>query len=131
MFSHSFNFDATCDDNLVTPKYISTLYTERSTVLAKVKNVFFDNFDYQKLWETITLMVCFNTFNFSRLLYRIFIDPMFSLTWLKKNSVLLFISFLLMIIGFLKKFWRLKKQILLKMVIAQSPVYFMVLMLIS
>ena len=88
MFSHSFNFDATCDDNLVTPKYISTLYTERSTVLAKVKNVFFDNVDYQKLWETITLMVCFNTFNFSRLLYRIFIDPMFSLIWL--NSIQFF-----------------------------------------
>ena len=85
MFSHSFNFDSTCDDNLVAPKYISTLHTELSTVLAKVKNVFFDNFDYQKLWETIALMVCFNSFNFSRLLYRIFIDPMFSLIWLKKK----------------------------------------------
>ena len=131
MFSHSFNFDAICDNNLVTPKYISTLYTELSTVLAKLKKVFFDNFDYKKLWETIALMLCFDSFNFSRLLYRIFIDPMFSLIWLKKNSVLLFISFLLMVIGFLKKFWRLKKQILLKMVIARSPVYFMALMLIS
>ena len=46
MFSHSFNFDVTCDDNLVTPKYISTLHIELSTVLAKVKNVFFNNFDY-------------------------------------------------------------------------------------
>ena len=79
MFSHSFNFDATCDDNLVTPKYISTLHTELSTVLAKVKNVFFDNFDYQKLWETIALMVCFNSFNFSQQIYRIFVVSISSL----------------------------------------------------
>ena len=36
-----------------------------------------------------------------------------------------------MLIGFLKKFWRLTKQNLLKITIAWSPVYFIVLMLIS
>ena len=55
---------------------------------------------------------------------------MFSLIWLKKILVLLFISFLLMLIDFLKKFWRFVKQNLLKIVIARSPVYFIVLMLI-
>ena len=36
-----------------------------------------------------------------------------------------------MLIGFLKKFWRLVKQNLLKIVITWEPVYFIVLMLIS
>ena len=49
IFSHSFNFNATCDDNLVIPECILTLCTELITVLAKLKNVFFDNFDYKKL----------------------------------------------------------------------------------
>ena len=52
IFSHSINFNATCDDNLVIPACILTLYTKLITVLAKLKNVFFDNFDYQKLWKT-------------------------------------------------------------------------------
>ena len=55
---------------------------------------------------------------------------MLSLIWLKKVSVLLFVSFLLMLIDFLKKFWRFVKQNLLKIVTARSPVYFKVLMLI-
>ena len=55
---------------------------------------------------------------------------MFSLIWLKKISVLLFIRFLLMLTDFLNKFWRFVKQNLLKIVIARSPVYFIVLMLI-
>ena len=131
IFSHSFNFNATCDDNLVIPECILTLYTELIIVLAKLKNVFFDNFDYQKLWKTVALMVCFYSFNFSRLIYRIFIASMFSLIWLKKISVPIFVSFLLILIGFLKKFWRLVKQYLLKIIIARSPVYFIVLMLIS
>ena len=79
IFSHSFNFNAACDDILVIPECISTLYTELIIVLAKLKNVFFDNFDYQKLCKTVTLMVCFYSFNFSRLIYRIFIVSMFSL----------------------------------------------------
>ena len=49
IFSHSFNFNATCDHNLVIPECILTLYTELITVLAKLKNVFFDNSDYKKL----------------------------------------------------------------------------------
>ena len=83
-FSHSLNFNATCDDNLVIPECISTLYTELIIVLAKLKNVFFDNFNYQKLWKTVALMVCFNSFDLSRLIYRMFIVFMFSLIWLKK-----------------------------------------------
>ena len=56
-FSNSFNFNATCDVNLVIPKCILTLYTELIIVLVKPKNGFFDNFDYQKFWETVALMV--------------------------------------------------------------------------
>ena len=52
--------------------------------LHQAKNVFFDSFDVQKLWKTVALMVSFNSFNFSRLIYRIFIVPMFCLIWLKK-----------------------------------------------
>ena len=69
-FSHSFKFNATCDDNLVIPECILTLYTELIIVLVKLKNDFFDSFDYQNLWETVELMVCFNSFNFIRLIYR-------------------------------------------------------------
>ena len=57
-FSHSFNFNAIFDDNLVIPECISTVYTELIIVLVKLKNGFFDNFDYQNLWETVALMVC-------------------------------------------------------------------------
>ena len=71
IFSHSFNFNATCDDAI--PEYILTFYTELTTVLVKLKNVSFDNFDYQKLLKTIALMACFNSLNFRRLIYRIFI----------------------------------------------------------
>ena len=53
IFSHSFNVNATCGDNLVIPECILRLYTEVITVLAKLKNIFFDNFDYQKLWELL------------------------------------------------------------------------------
>ena len=123
IFIHSFNFNVTCDDNLVISECILKLYTEFITVLVKLKSGFFDSFDYQKLWKTVTLMVCFNSFNFNRLIYRIFMVSMFSLIWLKKISVL-FISFLLMLICFLKKFLRLVKQNLLKIIIAWSPVYF-------
>ena len=56
-FSHSFNFNATRDDNLVIPECILTLYTELIIVLVKLKNGFFDNFNYQKLCETVTLIV--------------------------------------------------------------------------
>ena len=73
IFSYSFNFNATCNDNLVIPECILTLYTELITVLAKLKNVLIDNFDYENLWETVALMVCFNSFNFSQLMYSIFI----------------------------------------------------------
>ena len=73
IFSHSFNFNATCDDNLVIPECILTLYTELITVLVKPKNVLLDNFDYQNLLKIVALMACFNSFNFSRLIYRIFI----------------------------------------------------------
>ena len=43
IFSHNFNFNATCNANLVVPECILTFYTEVITVLAKLKNVFFDN----------------------------------------------------------------------------------------
>ena len=43
IFSHNFNFKATCNANLVVPECILTFYTEVITVLAKLKNVFFDN----------------------------------------------------------------------------------------
>ena len=58
---------------------------------------------------------------------------MFSLICLKKQKkpVLLFIRFPLMLPGSLKKFWRFKKQNLLKIIRAWSPVYFIVLILIS
>ena len=105
---YDFIFNATCDDKIT--ECILTLYTELITVLVKLKNVFLDNFDYQKLLKTVALMLCFNSFNSSQLIYRIFIVSMFSLIWLKKISVLLFISFLLMLINFLKKFWRFVKQ---------------------
>ena len=76
-------------------------------------------------------MVCFNSFNFSQQIYRIFIVSMFSLNRLKKIPVLLFNSSLLMLIDSLKTFWRFVKGNLLKIVIARSPGYFIVLMLIS
>ena len=56
-FHQSFNFNTTCDDNLVIPECILTLYTELIIVLVKLKNGFFDNFNYQKLCETVTLIV--------------------------------------------------------------------------
>ena len=84
VFSHSFKFYANFDDNLVIPECILTLYTELITVLFKLRNVFFDNFDYLKLWKTIALMVCLNSFYFSGQTYRIFIVSISSLIWLKK-----------------------------------------------
>ena len=77
IFSHSFNFHANCDDKI--PECILTLYTELIIVLIKLKNVFLDKFNYRKLLKTVTLMVCFNSFNFSQLIYRIFIVSMISL----------------------------------------------------
>ena len=76
-------------------------------------------------------MVCFNSFNFSRQIYRIFIASISSLIWLKKNPVLLFISSLFLLIDSFKKFRRFVKQNLLTIIIARSPVYFIVSMLIS
>ena len=76
-------------------------------------------------------MVCFNSFIFSQQIYRIFIVSISSLIWLKKIPVLLFISSLLILLDSFKKFWRFVKQNLLKIVIARSPGYFIVLMLIS
>ena len=76
-------------------------------------------------------MVSFNSFNSSRQIYRILIVSMSSLTWLRKNLVRLFISFLLKLIGSWKRFCRFVKQTLLKIIIARSPVYFILLMLIS
>ena len=96
-----------------------------------MRNVFFDNFDYQKLWKTTALMVCFNSFNFCRQVRRIFIVSLSSLIWLKKIAVLLFISSLLILIDSFKKFWRFVKRNLLKIVIAPPPGYFIVLMQIS
>ena len=104
---------------------------ELITVLFKLWNVFFDNFDYQKLWKTIALMICFNSFNFSRQIYRIFIVSISSLIWLKKIPVLLFISSLLMLIDSFKKFWRFVKRNILKIVIAWLQGYFILMMLIS
>ena len=133
IFSHSFNFNATstCDDNLVIPECILTLYSELIIALAKLKNVFFDNFEYQELWNTVLIMVSFNSFTFSRLIYRIIYGLYVLCNLAQKVSVLLFISFLLMLIGFLKKFWRLVKPNLFKTIIAWSPVCFIVFMLIS
>ena len=85
VFSHSFKFYANFDDNLVIPECILTLYTELITVLFKLRNVFFDNFDYQRLWKTIVLMVCFNSFILSRQIYRIFL-VLFLLNLAQKNS---------------------------------------------
>ena len=65
VFNHSFKFYANFDDNLVIPECILTLYTELITVLFKLKNIFFDNFDYQMSWKTIALMVYFNSLIFS------------------------------------------------------------------
>ena len=131
IFSHSFKFYADFDDNLVIPECILTLYTDLITVLFKLRNVFFDNFDCQKLWKTIALMVCLSSFIFSWQVYRIFIVSISSLICLKKNPVLLFISSLLILIDSFKKFSRFVKRNLLKIVIAWSPGYFIVLMLIS
>ena len=79
VFSHRFKFSANSDDNLVIRECILELYTELITVLFKLGNVFFDNFDYQKLWKTIALMECFNSFIFSRQNYRTFIVSISSL----------------------------------------------------
>ena len=76
-------------------------------------------------------MVCFNSFIFSQKTYRIFIVSISSLIWLKKIPVLLFISFLLILIDSFNKFWRFVKRNQLKMVIAWLPSHFIVLMLIS
>ena len=76
-------------------------------------------------------MICFNSFNFSRQIHRIFIIYISSFISPKKIPVLLFISSLLMLIDSFKKFWRFVKRNLLKIVIAWSPGYFIVLMLIS
>ena len=78
----SFNFNATCDDNLVIPECILALYTELIIVLVKL--IVWSNFDHPNLWEIVALMVCFNSFNFSQLIYRIFIVFMFYLIWQKK-----------------------------------------------
>ena len=51
--------------NLAIAECILTLYTELITALFKLRNVFFDNFDCQKLWKTNALMECLNSFNFS------------------------------------------------------------------
>ena len=75
----SFNFNATCDDNLAIPECILALYTELIIVLVKLIALVHPN-----LWEIVALMVCFNSFNFSQLIYRIFIVFMFYLIWLKK-----------------------------------------------
>ena len=104
---------------------------ELITVLFKLWNVFFDNFDYQKLWKTIALMICFNSFNFSRQIYRIFIVSISLLIWLKKILVILLISSLLMLIDSFKKFWRFVKRNILQIVIAWWQGYFILIMLIS
>ena len=51
--------------NLAIAECILMLYTELITALFKLRNVFFDNFDCQKLWKTNALMECLNSFNFS------------------------------------------------------------------
>ena len=43
IFSHNFNFRAICNECIL------ALYIELITILAKLKNFFFENFDYQKL----------------------------------------------------------------------------------
>ena len=103
-FVSSHSFKSNFGDIFVIPECILTLYTEL-TVLLKLRNLFFDNFNYQKLWKTIALMVCFNSFIFSRQIYRIFIVSISSLIWLKNIPVLLFISFLLILIDPFEKFW--------------------------
>ena len=125
-----FKFYATFDDNFVIPKCILTLYTDLITVLFKLINVFW-YFRLPKLWKTIALMECSNSFNFSRQIYRTFIVSIFSLFWLKKFLFFyLLVLFLLMLIDSFKNFWRFVKRNLLKAVIARSPGYFIVLMLI-
>ena len=76
-------------------------------------------------------MVCFNSFNFTRQIYWIFRVSISSLIWLKKIQVPLLSSFILILLESFYNFWRFVKQNLLKIVIARSPVYFIVLMLIS
>ena len=56
---------------------------------------------------------------------------MFSLIWLKEISVLLIISFLLILIGSWKRVWKFVKQTLHKKIIASSPVYFIAFMIVS
>ena len=72
-------------------------------------------------WKTIALMVYFNSIIFS--LY-------FLLNLAKKKPVLSFIRSLLILRDSSKKFWRFVKRNLLKLVIAWSLGYFIVLMLI-
>ena len=79
----------------------------------------------------MTLKVCFNSFNFSPQIYRIFIASISFLIWLQKIPVRLFVSSLLILKDFFKKFWRFVKRNLFKVVIARSPGYLTVLMLIS
>ena len=56
ILNHNFHFNATWYDNLVIPQIILALYTKLITVLAKMKNIFVHNFDYQKLWKTAMLI---------------------------------------------------------------------------
>ena len=76
-------------------------------------------------------MISFNSFIFSRQIFRIFIVSISSLILLKLLPVLLFISSLLILIDSFKKFWRFVTRNLLEIVIAWSPGYFTVLMPVS
>ena len=102
-----------------------------------MKNVLFDNFDYQMFWKTVAVIV--SSYNFSWQIYSLFRVSMSSLIWFKKKKIQFFyflvffnanrfLEEIMEIIGFLKRLWRFAKQTLLKIVIARSPVYFTVLM---
>ena len=65
VFSHSFNFYANFDVNLVIPECILTLYTELITVLFKLGNVFFDNSitkSFGKLLYVLTHLISVDKF---------------------------------------------------------------------
>ena len=57
---------------------VMTIYTELITVSTEMKNVFLENFDYQRPWKTVALIVCFTSFNFIPYISSIFIVSMSS-----------------------------------------------------
>lgn len=102
--NYDFHFNITFNSIFAIAECILALYTAFITVLTQLKNAFMDNFNQQKLWTIVTLLVCFRPFNFSRHIYSRFMVSMSSLICFIKGSPLPLNGFLLILVGFLKGF---------------------------